>query len=44
MDTRPVNTNPAIVTSAGAQRLPRLALLALCAAYVLMGFAGRSAW
>jgi len=44
MDTRPVNTNPAIVTRAGAQRLPRLALLALCAAYVLMGFAGRSAW
>lgn len=35
---------PAIVTEAGARRLPRLALLLLCCAYVLPGFFGRDAW
>ena len=35
---------PAIVTQAGARRLPRLALLMLCCAYVLPGFIGRDAW
>jgi len=35
---------PAIVTQAGARRLPRLALLLLCCAYVLPGFFGREAW
>ncbi len=36
--------NPAIVTQAGARRLPRWALLLLCFAYVLPGFLGRDAW
>ena len=36
--------NPAIVTQAGAIRLPRWALLLLCFAYVLPGFLGRDAW
>lgn len=36
--------NPAIVTQAGARRLPRWALLLLCLAYVLPGFLGRDAW
>ncbi len=36
--------NPAIVTQAGARRLPRLALLLLCAAYILPGFIGREGW
>ncbi|MBY0463897.1 MAG: hypothetical protein K2W33_03025 [Burkholderiales bacterium] len=35
---------PAIVTQAGAQRLPRWALLCLCAAYILPGFVGREPW
>lgn len=35
---------PAIVTQAGARRLPRLALVMLCCAYVLPGFFGRDAW
>ncbi len=35
---------PAIVTLIAARRLPRLALLLLCAAYVLPGFLGRSPW
>lgn len=35
---------PAIVTRAGARRLPRVALLLLCLAYGLAGFVGRDAW
>ncbi len=35
---------PAIVTQAAARRLPRVALLAFCLAYVLPGFLGREAW
>lgn len=36
--------NPAIVPERGAQRLPRLALLLFCAAYVLPGLLGRDPW
>ena len=36
--------NPALVTQQAAQRLPRLALLLLCAAYVLPGLLGRDPW
>lgn len=36
--------NPAIVTQAGARRLPRWALFVLCFAYALPGFLGRDAW
>lgn len=39
-----MNTTPAIVTQAGAARLPRLPLLSLCLVYVLAGFVGRSGW
>ena len=39
-----MNTTPAIVTQAGAARLPRLALLSLCLVYGLAGFVGRSGW
>ncbi|QPF74443.1 hypothetical protein G8A07_16975 [Roseateles sp. DAIF2] len=35
---------PAIVPERGAQRLPRLALLMFCAAYVLPGLFGRDPW
>lgn len=35
---------PAIVAQAGAKRLPRLALLLFCLAYVLPGFFGRAPW
>ena len=35
---------PALVTERGARRLPRLALLALCAAYLLPGVFGRDPW
>jgi hypothetical protein len=35
---------PALVTERAAQRLPRLALLLLCAAYVLPGVFGRDPW
>jgi 4-amino-4-deoxy-L-arabinose transferase-like glycosyltransferase len=35
---------PAIVTQGAARRLPRLALLLLCAAYVIPGFVGREPW
>jgi 4-amino-4-deoxy-L-arabinose transferase-like glycosyltransferase len=35
---------PALVTQRGARRLPRLALLLLCAAYVLPGTFGRDPW
>jgi 4-amino-4-deoxy-L-arabinose transferase-like glycosyltransferase len=43
---RAVNTqpNPALVTQASAERLPRLPLLLLCAAYVLPGLVGRDPW
>ncbi|HUG22069.1 hypothetical protein [Piscinibacter sp.] len=36
--------NPALVTHRAAQRLPRLALLLFCAAYVLPGMFGRDPW
>ncbi len=36
--------NPALVTQRAAQRLPRLALLIFCAAYVLPGIFGRAPW
>ena len=36
--------SPAIVTQAGARRLPRLALLLFCLAYLLPGFLGRGPW
>jgi 4-amino-4-deoxy-L-arabinose transferase-like glycosyltransferase len=36
--------NPALVTQREAQRLPRLALLLFCAAYVLPGVFGRDPW
>lgn len=35
---------PALVTQASAERLPRLPLLLLCAAYVLPGLVGRDPW
>lgn len=35
---------PAIVAQAGVKRLPRLALLLFCLAYVLPGFLGRAPW
>lgn len=35
---------PAIVTQGAVRRLPRVALLLLCAAYVLPGFIGREPW
>lgn len=35
---------PAIVTQAAVRRLPRLALLLFCAAYVIPGFVGREPW
>jgi hypothetical protein len=35
---------PALVTQRGARRLPRLALLLLCAAYLLPGLVGRDPW
>ncbi|XHS77640.1 hypothetical protein ACFJGW_18235 [Burkholderiaceae bacterium UC74_6] len=35
---------PAIVAERGAQRLPRLALLLVCAAYLLPGLFGRDPW
>ncbi len=37
-------TTPALVTQRGARRLPRVALLLLCAAYVLPGLIGRDPW
>lgn len=36
--------NPALVTERAATRLPRLALLLLCAAYLLPGVFGRDPW
>jgi 4-amino-4-deoxy-L-arabinose transferase-like glycosyltransferase len=37
-------TNPAIVPQSAVRRLPRLALLLCCVAYVLPGFVGREPW
>ena len=37
-------TTPALVTQRGARRLPRLALLLFCGAYVLPGVLGRDPW
>ncbi len=39
-----IQASPAIVTQAGAQRLPRWALLWLCVAYIAPGFLGREPW
>ncbi|MBC7378542.1 MAG: hypothetical protein H7346_14055 [Burkholderiaceae bacterium] len=36
--------NPAIVAQSAVRRLPRLALLLFCVAYVLPGFIGREPW
>jgi 4-amino-4-deoxy-L-arabinose transferase-like glycosyltransferase len=36
--------NPAIVSQSAVRRLPRLALLLFCVAYVLPGFIGREPW
>ena len=36
--------NPALVTQRAAQRLPRIALILFCAAYVLPGVFGRDPW
>ena len=36
--------NPALVTERAASRLPRLALLLICAAYLLPGLFGRDPW
>jgi hypothetical protein len=36
--------SPAIVAQAAVRRLPRLALLLFCLAYVLPGFIGREPW
>ncbi|MEO7152798.1 MAG: hypothetical protein ABIX46_13955 [Burkholderiaceae bacterium] len=44
MTASPVAPNPALVTQRGAERLPRLALLLFCAAYVLPGLFGRDPW
>ncbi len=38
------HTSPAIVSQIAVRRLPRLALLLFCAAYVLPGFIGREPW
>lgn len=44
-DSQRVNLpTPAIVAERGAERLPRLALILLCAAYVLPGIFGRDPW
>ncbi|PUE10074.1 hypothetical protein B9Z33_08115 [Limnohabitans sp. T6-20] len=45
ISSEPVNhPTPAIVAQSAVRRLPRLALLLLCAAYVLPGFWGRTLW
>ena len=38
------NPTPALVTQSSARRLPRVALLLLCAAYLLPGLFGRDPW
>ncbi len=40
----PALPNPALVTQRAAERLPRVALLAFCAAYLLPGLFGRDPW
>jgi 4-amino-4-deoxy-L-arabinose transferase-like glycosyltransferase len=40
----PASPNPALVTEAAAARLPRVALLLFCAAYVIPGVFGRDPW
>ena len=40
----PGSPTPALVTQRAAQRLPRIALLLLCAAYLLPGLIGRDPW
>jgi len=40
----PTPPSPALVTQRAVQRLPRLALLLFCAAYVLPGLFGRDPW
>ncbi len=40
----PTPATPAIVSQAAVRRLPRLALILFCAAYVLPGFLGREPW
>lgn len=40
----PITPTPALVTQRAVQRLPRLALLLFCAAYVLPGVFGRDPW
>jgi len=43
--SRPLSTpSPAIVTQDAVRRLPRWALLLLCAAYVIPGYVGREPW
>jgi hypothetical protein len=39
-----ITPNPALVTQHAVQRLPRVALLLFCAAYVLPGLFGRDPW
>ena len=39
-----ITPNPALVTHRAAERLPRLALLLFCAAYVVPGLFGRDPW
>jgi hypothetical protein len=41
---KPSQPRPAVVTQRAAERLPRLALLILCAVYVLPGVIGRDPW
>ncbi len=45
VDASPLNQpTPAIVAQSAVRRLPRLALLLLCAAYLLPGLVGRGPW
>jgi 4-amino-4-deoxy-L-arabinose transferase-like glycosyltransferase len=44
ISTLNTSPNPALVTHRAAQRLPRLALLLFCAAYVIPGVFGRDPW
>jgi 4-amino-4-deoxy-L-arabinose transferase-like glycosyltransferase len=39
-----IKPSPAIIAQSAVRRLPRLALLLFCAAYVLPGFFGRAPW
>ena len=42
--TSPRSPSPALVAQSAVRRLPRSALVMLCAAYVLAGFLGRDPW